>query len=73
MTGFDFDLLKLCHSKEEIQLTVTADRNVKVRAYPTGKPFGNGDDFANSHTKIFGHFGAKGEDLPDFDLRKLCW
>jgi len=63
---------KLWHPKEEIGMTVT-DRKVKVRAYPAGTPFENGDDFANTFTKIIGHFGANGEDLPDSDLRELLY
>lgn len=63
---------KLWHPKEEIGMTVT-DRKVKVRAYPAGKPFDNGEDFADTFTKVVGHFGAKGEDLPDSDLRKLLF
>eukprot|EP00553_Chaetoceros_curvisetus_P004173 CAMPEP_0204626448 /NCGR_PEP_ID=MMETSP0717-20131115/12195_1 /ASSEMBLY_ACC=CAM_ASM_000666 /TAXON_ID=230516 /ORGANISM="Chaetoceros curvisetus" /LENGTH=141 /DNA_ID=CAMNT_0051642403 /DNA_START=1 /DNA_END=423 /DNA_ORIENTATION=- len=41
-------------------------RNVKVRAYPLFHKFESGDEFVESFTEVIGHFGAKGEDHPEW-------
>ena len=58
-------LHKLWHGDENIGMTVTG-RQVKVRAYPFGRKFENADEFVESFESVVGHFGAKGEDHPEW-------
>mmetsp|Transcript_9077 Transcript_9077/g.17109 ORF Transcript_9077/g.17109 Transcript_9077/m.17109 type:complete len:407 (+) Transcript_9077:180-1400(+) len=60
-----FGLHKLWHGDERIGMTVTG-REVKVRAYPFSCKFDNAEDFVESFKSVVGHFGAKGEDHPDW-------
>ena len=46
---------------------IAKDRNVIVRAYPSGKKFKNADDFIETFTEVVGHFGAKGEDIKNLE------
>ena len=65
-------LHRLWHPNELIGMPCT-DRNIKVRAYPKGKGFESSDDFKEKFTKIVGHFGGKGEDLPVRELNELLY
>lgn len=65
-------LHKLWHSDENIGMACT-NRKVKIRAYPKGKSFENGDDFKETFTKVVGYFGAKGKDLPKKELNQLLF
>jgi len=58
-------LHKLWHGDENIGMTVTG-REVKVRAYPSGRKFSNADEFVESFKEVVGHFGAKGCDHPEW-------
>mmetsp|Transcript_22220 Transcript_22220/g.32452 ORF Transcript_22220/g.32452 Transcript_22220/m.32452 type:complete len:391 (+) Transcript_22220:103-1275(+) len=58
-------LHNLWHGDDKIGMTVTG-RQVKVRAYPMGRRFGSGDEFVESFKSVVGHFGASGEDLPEW-------
>lgn len=58
-------LQNLWHGDDEIGMTVKG-RQVKVRAYPMGRQFTSGDEFVESFQKIIGHWGAQGEDLPEW-------
>ena len=53
--------------------TVMFQSKVKIRAYPKGKSFENGDDFKETFTKVVGYFGAKGKDLPKKELNQLLF
>ena len=65
-------LHKLWHPDESIGMKCS-NRNVKIRAYPKGKVFQSSDDFKETFSKVVGHFGAIGEDMPTIELRKLLY
>jgi len=58
-------LNQLWHADETIGINVTG-RKVSVRAYPPGEKFGNADQFVAAFENVIGHYGANGEDLPDW-------
>lgn len=58
-------LNQLWHGDESIGMTVTG-RNVSIRSYPAGTYFDNADQFVSAFTNIVGHYGANGEDLPNW-------
>jgi 1-acyl-sn-glycerol-3-phosphate acyltransferase len=56
---------RLWHPDEAV--TMPTGRDVTVRTYPEGRPFGSGDEFVRVFTEVVGHFGAKGTDVPDLE------
>jgi len=50
---------------------VCSDRTVKLRCYPGGSNFAGPDDFVDAFTKVVGHFGKYGADLPEAELKGL--
>ena len=46
---------------------VCRNRHVKIRCYGTPQRFTNAKDFSKTFTKIVGHFGQTGQDVPDLD------
>eukprot|EP00591_Stephanopyxis_turris_P006990 CAMPEP_0195522852 /NCGR_PEP_ID=MMETSP0794_2-20130614/21413_1 /TAXON_ID=515487 /ORGANISM="Stephanopyxis turris, Strain CCMP 815" /LENGTH=402 /DNA_ID=CAMNT_0040652705 /DNA_START=113 /DNA_END=1321 /DNA_ORIENTATION=+ len=60
---------RLWHPDENKGMKVTS-RQVKLRMYPNGRIFKSSDEFAETFSTVVGHFGAKGEDLPEEELRQ---
>jgi len=58
-------LNKLWHADEKVGMNVTG-RKVSIRAYPPGRKFENADQFVAAFRTVIGHYGANGEDLPDW-------
>lgn len=58
-------LNQLWHADESIGITVTG-RKVSIRAYPAGRKFESADQFVTAFENIVGHYGATGEDLPNW-------
>ena len=58
-------LHNLWHPDESIGMKVLG-RDVAVRAYPIGAQFESGEEFVESFKTVVGHFGAKGEDIPNW-------
>lgn len=59
-------LHNLWHGNEKIGMKVTG-RQVKIRAYPWASRFHNSEEFVEAFKAIVGHFGAKGEDNPEWE------
>lgn len=58
-------LHNLWHGNDKVGMKVTG-RDVKIRAYPWGSKFQSSDEFVEAFKSIVGHFGAKGEDHPEW-------
>lgn len=59
-------LHNLWHGNDKVGMKVTG-RDVKIRAYPWGSKFQSSDEFVEAFKSIVGHFGAKGEDHPEWE------
>lgn len=59
----------LWHADENIGMSVT-DKDVKIKAYPPLKDFGDYEEFLAAFSAIVGTFGSTGEDLPEEEIKK---
>jgi 1-acyl-sn-glycerol-3-phosphate acyltransferase len=60
----------LWHPHEERGMKC-AGRTVSIRMYPEPLQFDDATHFSETFTKVVGHFGAKGEDMPEDELQQI--